>query len=215
MAGKFITFEGGEGVGKTTQIKRLASLLEAKGVRYHITREPGGSEGGEEIRRLILTGDAGRWTPMTEALLMTASRVDHVEKVVKPMLADGVVVLCDRFFDSSIAYQGAGHGLGTEKVRALQTLALGDFKPDMTLILHSKTSEGLERAVMREGQQDLPEDRFERMGDAFHARVKAAFLAMAPSDPRFCMIDADGTVDDVTARIWPHVANLLSLPHAA
>lgn len=185
---RFITLEGGEGAGKSTQIKLLNEWLKAKGINTCLTREPGGSPGAEQIRDLVLKGATDRWTGMTEALLMTASRAEHVENKVKPALESGSWVLCDRFFDSSIAYQGAGRGLGMERVKQLQTLALGEFQPDLTIILDLPIKIGLSRAIARESAKSDMEDRFERMDTSFHETLRNAFLKIAKQEPKRCVV---------------------------
>lgn len=208
--GAFITLEGGEGVGKSTQIRLLAVALESKGYKVRTTREPGGSPGAELIRNLVLTGDVDRWTPMTEALLVTASRAQHVERLVKPQMDEGVIVLSDRFFDSSIAYQGAARGLGMDKVREMQSLALGGFEPDLTLVLDLPVKVGLARAIQREADSGLGEDRFERMGEAFHNTITDAFRAIIEHDPVRCRrINADRTVEEIQQDIWTEVTAFL------
>ncbi len=194
---RFISLEGGEGAGKSTQIKRLANWLEQQGVQVCATREPGGSPGAEQIRELLVKGAGDRWASMTEALLMTAARAEHVERRIKPALSEGQWVLCDRFFDSSIAYQGAGRGLGTDRVKALQTLALGPFEPDLTILLDLPVSVGLARAKAREGEKANSadsEDRFESLDLSFHETLRAAYIKIASSEPSRCVIlDADKT----------------------
>jgi dTMP kinase len=185
---KFISLEGGEGAGKSTQIKMLTDWLEGQAVKVCTTREPGGSPGAEEIRDLLVKGDGDRWASMTEALLMAASRAEHVERRVKPALAEGEWVLCDRFLDSSVAYQGAGRGLGMEKVRDLQTMALGDFLPDLTIILDLPVDVGLGRAISREGAKADSEDRFEKLDTKFHEELRAAYLKIAASEPDRCIV---------------------------
>lgn len=192
----FITLEGGEGSGKSTQIKLLSEWLSSEGVDHVCTREPGGSTGAEEIRELVLTGDVDRWTPMTEVLLYTAARSDHVERVIVPAVRSGRWVLCDRFFDSSIAYQGAGRGVGVDKVKDLQTLVLGDLKPDLTLILDLPIDVGLSRAVSRETDREKKEDRFERMDKSLHEQSRAVFLEIAKNEPDRCVvIDAAQSIE--------------------
>lgn len=192
----FITLEGGEGSGKSTQIKLLSQWLERLGIDHVCTREPGGAPGAEQIRNLVLTGDVDRWTPMTEVLLYTAARSDHVERVITPSIESGRVVLCDRFYDSSIAYQGAGRGVGVEKVRDLQKLVLGDLKPDLTLILDLPVEIGLARAVSRETDKAEAEDRFERMDVSLHETFRKVFLEIAEQAPERCVvIDADQSVE--------------------
>ena len=200
MKGPFITLEGGEGSGKSTQIKLLSRWLEGLGIDHVCTREPGGAPGAEQIRGLVLTGDVDRWTPMTEVLLYTAARSDHVERVITPALESGRMVLCDRFYDSSIAYQGAGRGVGVDKVKALQKLVLGDLRPDLTLILDLPVQVGLARAVSREtGNADAQteaEDRFERMDVSMHETFRSVFLEIAEQAPDRCVvIDADRDIE--------------------
>ena len=196
-AGCLITFEGGEGAGKTTQIRRLAERLERAGRRVEASREPGGTVGAEAVRQLLVTGGAARWTPMVEALLHTAARTDHVERWVRPMLAGGAVVLVDRFVDSTRVYQGFAAGLGIERIDRLQELAFGGLEPDLTLLLDLPAAQGLARAARRAG-----DDRYERMGPDFHDRVRQGFLELARSAPaRFQVIDATGSEDEVAALI--------------
>lgn len=200
--GLFISFEGGEGSGKSTQIRRLEKWFRDSGRDVVVTREPGGSPGAEEIRNLLLTGDPGRWDAVTEALLMFASRRDHVERTIRPALADGKVVLCDRFADSSVAYQGYGHGLGADYIRKLWNLAIGDFKPTLTLIFDLPIEVGLERAGARFANVSAAEDRFERMGLEFHQRLRDGFKEIAATEAARCrVIDADGDVETVTERV--------------
>lgn len=194
----FISLEGGEGAGKSTQIGLLSKWFSSKGIDTCTTREPGGSPGAEEIRALLVKGAPDRWASMTEALLMAASRAEHVERKIKPALQAGQWVLCDRFFDSSVAYQGAGRQLGMERVRSLQTLALGDFEPDLTLILDLPVEVGLGRAKMREGAKADSEDRFERLDQGFHETLRNAYLEIAASEPNRCVvIDANSTPDEL------------------
>ena len=200
--GIFITFEGGEGAGKSTQLARLAERLEAAGRSVVRTREPGGSPGAEAIRALLVNGEADRWSPTTETLLMYAARRDHIERVIAPALARGAVVLCDRFADSTRAYQGAGGGAPASLIAALEADVLDDLHPDLTLILDLPTVTGLARAVGRGGA----EARFESKGLAFHERLRAGFLAIADAEPERCLvIDADRTESAVAASIWAAV----------
>ncbi|AWJ82845.1 dTMP kinase [Azospirillum sp. TSH58] len=204
--GRFITLEGGEGAGKTTQIRLLADALIGWGKRVVLTREPGGSPGAEEIRGLLVSGETGRWGPVTEALLHTAARRDHLERTVWPALEAGHWVICDRFFDSTMAYQGYGLGLGRELVATLQTAALGDFRPDLTLILDLPVEDGLARAAARRGG----EDRYERMDVAFHHRLREGFLDIAAREPERCaVVDAGHPVEAVQAAILDHVTRRL------
>jgi len=206
--GKFITFEGGEGAGKSTQLKRLVAHLEAQGRAVTATREPGGSPGAEDIRALVLQGQADRWSPTTETLLMYAARRDHVERVIRPALAEGHWVICDRFFDSTRAYQGAGGGVDPAFISALETYAVEDTRPDLTLVFDLPVGEGLERAHARAGH----EMRFESKGLAFHERLRERFLAIARAEPGRCaVIDASGSPDEVEARVWAAVQDRLAV----
>ncbi|NIZ02270.1 dTMP kinase [Thalassospira lucentensis] len=208
--GFFISFEGGEGSGKTTQIRRLEEWFRHQGRDVVVTREPGGSPGAEEIRNLLLTGDPGRWDAVTEAFLMFASRRDHVERTIRPALAEGHVVLCDRFADSSVAYQGYGHGLGPDYIRDLWMLAIGDFKPDLTLIFDLPIEVGLDRAGARFANVSAAEDRFERMGLEFHQRLREGFMEIARTQSDRCrIIDADSDVDTVGERMISAVSDAL------
>jgi dTMP kinase len=196
--GQFITFEGGEGAGKSTQIRRLADDLKKRGHEVVLTREPGGSPGAEAIRTLLVEGEPGRWDGITETLLFAAARRDHVERTIRPALQQGTWVLCDRFMDSTIAYQGYGAGVDIALVRRLSTDAAGDIIPDLTLILDLPVDVGLARAAGRTGG----EDRFERKGNAFHTRLRAGFLAIAKAEPNRCaVIDATATPDAVAQEI--------------
>ena len=200
--GKFITFEGGEGAGKSTQLKRLAARLQAQGREVVATREPGGSPGAEDIRALVLKGEADRWSPVTETLLMYAARRDHVERVIRPALARGAWVICDRFADSTRAYQGAAGGTDPGLIGALETYILEATRPDLTLIFDMPVKVGLDRAEARAGA----EMRFESKGQAFHERLREGFLAIARAEPERCaVVDAAGTLDEVEARVWAAV----------
>lgn len=202
---RFITLEGGEGVGKSTQLKALSSALGERGVDCILTREPGGSEGAEAIRSLLLGGDDSRWSPEAEALLFAAARADHLEKTVQPALEQGKWVLSDRFLDSSLAYQGGALGLGIERVRDLYRFACGDFLPDRTLVLI--LDEGAERARARDT------DGADRIGGRpaeFHRKVEQAFRTIAAAEPeRLRLVDASGTPEQVTARLLDALADLL------
>ncbi|MGQ9370300.1 dTMP kinase [Azospirillum sp. A39] len=206
--GRFITLEGGEGAGKSTQVRLLADALAACGVAVVTTREPGGSPGAEEIRRLLVSGDTGRWGGLTEALLHTAARRDHLERTVWPALDAGRWVLCDRFADSTMAYQGYGLGLGREPVEALQRVALGGFRPDLTVILDLAVEQGLTRTHARRGG----EDRYERMDLAFHERLREGFRDIARREPERCVvIDAAHPVEAVQAAILDAVTRRLGV----
>ncbi len=202
-AARFITFEGGEGTGKSTQVRRLASwLAEERGLDVLTTREPGGAPGAETLRNLLVGGATDRWDARTEALLHVAARRDHVLTTIGPALDAGTWVVCDRFADSTRAYQGIVQGAGEDFTAALHALALDDLRPDLTLILDLPVDEGLRRASMRGGG-----DRYERMGAAFHERLREAFLAIARGDPERCAaIDAGGSEGEVCRRIRAEVA---------
>lgn len=201
--GRFITFEGGEGAGKSTQIRRLAERLGASGREIVLTREPGGSPGAESIRDLVLNGAADRWSPVSETLLMYASRRDHIERVIRPALERDAWVLCDRFADSTRAYQGAGGGTDPGLITALETYVVEDTRPDLTLVFDLPVEAGLARAIGRAGG----ELRFESKGQAFHERLRRAFLDIADAEPERCaLIDATGTMDEVEAAVIAAVA---------
>ncbi len=208
--GLFITLEGGEGCGKSTQAKRLGTHLDSQGHTVVLTREPGGSEGAEAIRALLVTGDPDRWDGVTEALLFFAARRDHVERTIKQALDEGKTVICDRFADTTMAYQGYGHDLGREFVEQLYVLTLGDFRPDLTLILDLPVDEGLKRASSRGGV----EQRFEGMDVAFHHRLRDGFLDIAQQEPDRCfVIDALGSENDVAERVINIVQKKLRSSH--
>lgn len=205
-SGRFITFEGGEGAGKSTQLKMLAEALARAGIEVVTTREPGGSKGAEAIRALLVTGEVDRWDAHTEALLHTAARRDHLVKTVWPALERGAWVVCDRFFDSTLAYQGYGHGLPKDFVQSLTRLAIGDFAPDLTLMLDVPVEEGLKRAGGRGGG----EDRYERMGSPFHERLRQGFLDIAKNEPDRCaVIDATASLDAVHQAIMAAIKGRL------
>ncbi len=196
--GKFITFEGGEGTGKSTQVALLGAALREVHVPVVLTREPGGSPGAEEIRDFLVNGDVNRWTPMTEALLNFAARVEHLEKTIFPALNQKKWVISDRFFDSTLAYQGFGHGVDSSTLSSLKRILIGDFKPDLTFIFDLDIDTGLARARSRgEG-----EDRYESMGRDFHERLRKGFLEIAQGDTdRCCVIDASLPIDQVALAI--------------
>jgi len=203
--GRFITLEGGEGVGKSTQVKALADALRERGIDVLVTREPGGSEGAEKIRELLLVGSDDRWGPSAEALLFAAARADHVDKTIRPAVEAGRWVLCDRFADSSLAYQGGAGGLGIETVRSINAAAVGDCFPDRTLVL--MLDEGSERARARDSGGS---DRIGGRPDDYHRKVDAAFRIIAAEEPdRVQLIDASGSPDQVTNRLLDAIEDLL------
>jgi dTMP kinase len=195
--GRFITFEGGEGAGKSTQLRRLVKRLAGRG-EVVTTREPGGSPGAEAIRALLVTGAIERWSPISETLLMYAARRDHIERVIAPALTRGAWVLCDRFYDSTRAYQGAAGGAPASLVRALEADVVGELVPDLTLILDLPVAAGLARAAARGDS----EGRFEAKGAAFHKRLRQAFLDIAAAEPDRCkVIAADADIETVAISI--------------
>lgn len=205
--GPFISFEGGDGVGKSTQISRLAARLRENGQEVVTTREPGGSPGAEAIRALLVSGPSDRWSPMAEALLMFAARADHLEKTVNPARARGAAVLSDRFADSSMAYQGIAGALGEDQVAALHRLVVGEDGPDLTIILDAPIEIGLGRAGARGGN-----NRFEAKGQAYQEKVRQAFLEIAAREPGRCVvIDAARDADAIEADIVRAVQQRLGL----
>lgn len=205
MRGRFITLEGGEGVGKSTQLNRLAEAIRGRGHDVIVTREPGGSPGAEAIRHLLLEGEQDRWSPATEALLFAAARADHVEKTIRPALEAGSWVICDRFLDSSLAYQGGGSGVGEEAVRRLHAIGSGGLLPHRSLLL--SLPDGAYRARFRDGGEG---DRIGTRDADYHARVAAAFDALAKAEPgRIRLVDAEGTPEEVTDRLLAALEDLL------
>jgi len=200
---KFITFEGGEGAGKSTQIKRLSRYLTERAIDHIQTREPGGSPGAEEIRKLLVEGEPDRWDAETEALLHFAARRDHLIKTVEPALTSGKWVLCDRFADSTSAYQGYGHGVSKEGLDHLYALVSNGRRPDLTIVLDMDVTAGLARAGSRaDAGVSAQEDRYERMDIDFHERLRAGFLDIAAKEPDRCVvIDADREADTVFADV--------------
>lgn len=194
--GRFITLEGGEGAGKSTQACRLAGWLRGKGLSVVETREPGGSDGAEAIRDLLVRGEEGRWSPMAETLLLNAARADHVERVIEPALMRGDWVVCDRFADSTLAYQGAAGGLGPDIVTALHSLVFGSFAPDLTLIFDVDPATG-EKRVAGRGETRT---RFEKKGEAFHKALRQSFLDIARDDPERCVVIEGGAETDTVER---------------
>lgn len=205
----FITFEGGDGTGKSTQARKLASEFEERGLSVVYTREPGGTPGAEEIRRLILSGSTDRWSSHTDLLLFNAARRDHLERLVWPALERGAIVICDRFLDTSRAYQGAASPAMRKLVDDLHELVIG-FHPDLTFILDLEPQASLERGLERLNQGGIDEGRFEAMGTNFQDRVMQEFREIAASEPDRCrLIDATGSVDEVAARVRAHLPAVL------
>jgi dTMP kinase len=205
VKGRFFTLEGGEGVGKTTQLSALADALRTRGIDVVTTREPGGSEGAEAIRRLLLEGGEERWSARAEALLFAAARTDHVDKLVRPALEAGRWVLSDRFIDSSLAYQGGAGGLGIDAVRAVNAFGMAECFPDRTLLLLHP--QGAERARARDGEAA---DRIGGRPGAYHQAVEEAFRAIASAEPgRVRLIDASGSAEQVTERLLAALEDLL------
>ncbi|WP_026940665.1 dTMP kinase [Hellea balneolensis] len=196
--GKFITFEGGEGAGKTTQAKMLVEALQGAGIETVMTREPGGTFGAEAIRDLVLEGTADRWSGMTELLLMYAARLDHVEKLIKPALERGVWVISDRFADSSMAYQGYARGLGADKVKSVHAAVMDGFEPDLTILFDIDPILAQKRVETR--GEDL--SRFDAESIVFHNALRQAFLDIANDEAdRVFTVDAAASRDGVQARI--------------
>lgn len=212
--GKFITFEGGEGSGKSTQIKALATHLEANTIRNIVTREPGGSPGAEIIRHLVLSGMGKLLGAEAETLLFAAARDDHVSTVIRPALDQGIWVLCDRFFDSTRAYQGSLGKVSPDVLNAMQRVTIGDLKPDLTVILDVPVEVGIRRAAVRRG--NATPDRFEAEDMNFHQGLREAYRKIAAEDPQRCMlIDATADPDTVGSAVWSAVrARLFTLATA-
>jgi dTMP kinase len=206
--GRFITFEGGEGAGKTTQVRRLAERLAAHAPEIVVTREPGGSPGAELLRDLLVRGSVDRWSPTAETLILYAAREDHLQRLIRPALERGAWVLCDRFADSTRAYQGAAGGADPALIAGLEQAVVGDFQPDLTFILDVPVELGLARAHGRGGS----ETRFEDKGQSFHARLRDAFIAIAAAEPARCLvIDATRPPDVVAGDIWRTVGERLAV----
>jgi dTMP kinase len=208
---RFITLEGGEGAGKSTQAKRLEATLGSRGIAALLTREPGGSPGAEAIRKMLVQGARDKWDPETETLLIFAARADHVAHRIKPALDEGRWVICDRFIDSTYAYQGAGRGVAHEFIDQLTTLVLRGFTPDLTLVLDIDPEAGLARTSARaDGARE--DARFERFGKGFHRQLRTAFRDIASKHPERCvLIDASRSEDAVAATIWQSVSSRLGI----
>lgn len=204
--GRFITLEGGEGAGKSTQIRLLGEALEARGKRVIVTREPGGTEGAEAIRALLLSGGEDRWNDATEALLFAAARADHVAKLIRPALDRGDWVLCDRFVDSTRAYQGGAGGMADADILTLHRIGSGGLLPDRTLLLDLPVDEGARRAAARSATAD----RMGAKAQDYYQRVGARFRAIAQAEAdRFRLIDGMGTPEQVSARLIAALDDLL------
>jgi len=205
--GKFIAFEGGEGAGKSTQARLLAQTLGARGIDCVVTREPGGTSGAEAIRALLLGTDGEGWHARAEALLFAAARSDHVERKILPALDAGQWVICDRFVDSSRAYQGGAGGLGDADVMALHRVGSHGLLPDLTVLIEVSPAIAAARTSSRDG--DRP-DRIGGRDEAYHARVAAAFAQLADAEPdRFARVDGDGSADQVAEAVFAAIAQLL------
>lgn len=205
MAGLFITFEGGEGAGKTTQINRLAQSLTNQGLKVITTREPGGTPEAEKIRDLLVQREGGKWTPISEALLLFAARSLHVQRVIKPALDDGHIVICDRFTDSTRAYQGYGHGLDMKIIEDLSETVLKGLEPDLTFILDIDPKAGLSRSERRLASEALDikqkEDRFESLDLSFHEKLRRGFLEIADQNKGRCVVlDASQSLNEIAEK---------------
>jgi dTMP kinase len=205
--GRFLSIEGGEGVGKTTQIAALADAIRKAGHEVIVTREPGGTQGAEIIRQMLLGGSAERWLPRAEALLFAAARSDHVERLIEPALEGGKWVISDRFIDSSRAYQGGGSGLSDTDILTLHEIGSRGLLPDRTLVLRLDTSESTRRAAIRD---DGRPDRIQGRNAEFHADVDMAFVSYAERDTRVRLVNADGAPQNVTMRLLAEIADLLA-----
>lgn len=214
MNGLFITFEGGEGAGKTTQCRLIYDYFTGRGRDVVLTREPGGTPEGEKIRNLLVQRDGGQWTPMAECLLFFAARQMHVEKLIKPALAAGKIVICDRFSDSTLAYQGYGHGFDHETIRTLDQITLRQFTPHLTFLLDIAPDQGLRRSLAQNqtaGGSQSTEDRFEHLKLEFHEKLRAGFLDIAQQNPqRIHVIDADQNPD----QIYLAIVKIIEAAHA-
>ncbi len=220
LRGRFITFEGSEGAGKSTQVSLLVQVLRRAGIVNPLaTREPGGSAGAESIRRLLIGGEPGQWDGITDALLHCAARRDHLVRTIWPALAGGRWVVCDRFTDSTLAYQGSGQGVDIAQLRALVAIVAGDFAPDLTIILNLPPKVGLERAIAREnlshrlnGHDTAKSTRYEKMDFSFHLRLARALHAIAAAEPNRCvMVDATHDIPTVHAAVRRAVAERLGV----
>jgi dTMP kinase len=213
VRGRFITFEGGEGSGKSTQIRILADRLAAAKLRAIVTREPGGSPGAEIIRHLVLSGMGRLLGPEAETLLFVAARDDHAHAVIKPALEQGTWVLCDRFSDSTRAYQGTLGHVDPRVLRAMERVTIGDLKPDLTLILDVPVEIGMQRAAVRRGA--ATPDRFEAEDIGFHQKLRDAYRQIAEAEPQRCvLIDANADANTVAAKVWAALRERLMASNA-
>jgi dTMP kinase len=209
-AGRFITFEGGEGCGKSTQIRLLAERLRAAGKEVLLTREPGGTALAEKIRSLVREESDDPPNSRAETLLFIASRAQVVENVIRPALASGTWVLCDRFADSTFAYQGYGRGLDLEELKRINSFATGGLEPDRTILLNVSPEVSAKRMRAREAATNTDADRMEKAGDSFHSRLRQGFLELAAAEPdRFAVIQADGGVEEVAEAVWNSIQPML------
>jgi dTMP kinase len=213
--GQFITFEGLDGCGKSTQLEKLSLLLRLEGLPFVITREPGGTAVGEVIRNLLLDTATSGVAPLTELALMFASRAQHIQEIILPALNEGRIVLCDRFTDSTEAYQGGGRKLGTKPVLDLHRILCGGLQPDVTILMDSDVAASVERARRRNRTRAVDEGRFERENRAFFARVHDAYLAIAEREPkRVFKVNARGTAERTHSKIVEHLQKRLKLKHS-
>ena len=218
--GRFITFEGLDGCGKSTQLAKLATVLRAQGLTVVVTREPGGTPTGEKIRQLLLDSNTSSLAPLAELALMFAARAQHIAEVIQPALAEGKIVLCDRFTDSTEAYQGGGRKLGSEAVLAMHRILCGGMQPELTILMDSDVAKSVDRARRRNrthsvksGRKGGDENRFEQESRAFFGRVRSAYLVIAEREPqRMVVVDARGTPNETHRQILEVVRRKLKLP---
>jgi dTMP kinase len=207
VKGLFVTFEGGEGSGKSVHTKALAERLRGQGKNVTLTREPGGAPGSEAIRKLLVTGEAGRWSADAETLLNYAARDEHLRTIIRPALASRGIVICDRFMDSTRVYQGYAGDCDLRFIDTLERYVVADTRPDLTIILDIDPELGLSRA---QGRGNNDENRFEKKGIAFHRKIRDGFLHIAKADPARCrVIDSSRPSDDVDTEIWKQLSALL------
>lgn len=210
MNGKLISFEGGEGSGKSTQSKLLFNYLKTKNIPAIHTREPGGTESAEKIRNILVTGSIDNLDKKTEVLLHYAARLEHIEKVVKPSLEAGKIVITDRFYDSTYAYQGYGHGVEISYINKIHELVVANFKPDLTFIFDIPALKGLERSERRHLQQASNENRYESMGLEFHEKLRNGFLAIAKAEPSRCkVLNAENDIETLHRQVIELVGNFI------